>query len=229
MVRNKFIALAFLLLLTLLISVNDLQADQEPLVLGERILEQGDSGGDVAILQRKLKEKGFYNTRIDGLYGPQTREAVTSFQASEGLESSGRVCEKTLNYFSSDNELISILEVSRDEIMLLARVIHAEARGEPFEGMVAVGSVIRNRVQDDRFPDTVRDVIVEEGQFSSLMDGQANMYPNEEAIDAAKAALLGYDPTYESIFFYNPQTATNLAWISNRPIVREIGGHVFAQ
>ncbi len=229
MIRNKFIVLLFLLFITVAITIDDLQADQQNLVLGQRLLEQGDRGGDVAILQRKLADKGFYNDRIDGLYGPNTRAAVEAFQTEHELEITGRVCESTLREFSQEDELISVLEVSREEILLLARVIHAESRGEPFEGMVAVGSVIRNRVEDERFPDTVREVIIEEGQFSSLMDGQANLYPNDAAFEAARAALLGFDPTHKSIFFYNPQIATNLAWISNRPVVRRIGGHVFAQ
>jgi len=229
LIRNKFIVLMFLLFLTIAFTVDDLSADQRNLVLGQRILEQGNRGGDVAILQRKLAEKGFYDDRIDGLYGPKTRSAVEAFQSENDLEITGRVCENSLRKFSQDEELVSVLEISREEILLLARVIHAEARGEPFEGMVAVGSVIRNRVEDDRFPDTIREVIIEEGQFSSLIDGQANLYPNDKAIEAARAALLGFDPTHRSLFFYNPQIATNLAWISNRPIVRRIGGHVFAQ
>ncbi len=229
MLRNKFIILMFLLFLIIAVTVDDIRAEQRNLELGQRILEQGSRGGDVAILQRKLEEKGFYNYRIDGLYGPKTRSAVEAFQSENGLEITGRVCENTLYKFSQDEEPASLLENSREEILLLARVIHAEARGEPFEGMVAVGSVIRNRVEDDRFPDTIREVIIEEGQFSSLRDGQANLYPNNEAKEAARAALLGFDPTHRSLYFYNPQIATNLAWISNRPIVRRIGSHVFAQ
>jgi len=229
LLRNKFIILMFLLFLIITVTVDDLRAEQRDLVLGQRILEQGSRGGDVAILQRKLAEKGFYDDRIDGLYGPKTRSAVEAFQSENELEITGRACENTLHKFSQDEKIISVLEVSREEILLLARVINAEARGESFEGMVAVGSVIRNRVEDDRFPDTLREVIIEEGQFCSLIDGQADLYPNNEAKKAARAALLGFDPTHRSLYFYNPQIATNLAWISNRRVVKRIGSHVFAQ
>ncbi len=82
MLRNKFIILMFLLFLIITVTVDDLRAEQRDLVLGQRILEQGSRGGDVAILQRKLAEKGFYDDRIDGLYGPKTRSAVEASKAS---------------------------------------------------------------------------------------------------------------------------------------------------
>ena len=93
--------------------------------------------------------------------------------------------------------------------------------------IIGMGSVILNRIQSKQFPDTIRDVILQKGQFSSLMDGQANYYPGEEELQAARAALLGYDPTLGSIYFYNPDIATNTAWISRRNFVKRIGGHVF--
>ena len=86
---------------------------------------------------------------------------------------------------------------------------------------------ILNRIESNQFPNTIRDVILQKGQFSSLMDGQANYYPGEEELQAARAALLGYDPTLGSIYFYNPDIATNTAWISRRNFVKRIGGHVF--
>ncbi len=225
---RMLIGLGLMLLVFLAVAAEEIQAEQN-LHLGERVLRNGDQGGDVAVLQRILQDLGFYSGRTDGLYGPNTENAVRSFQEDNGLAVTGEVGEETFSHLPESDSISSIIDVSRDDIMLLARIIYAEARGEAPKGKVAVGSVIVNRVEDGRFPDSVRDVILEQGQFSSLLDGQANLYPDQDAIDAAKAALLGYDPTYQSIFFYNPAVATNLAWISNRPIVKHIGGHVFAR
>ncbi len=228
---NKFkmlLGLVLMLLVFVAVAAEEIQAEQN-LHLGERVLRNGDQGGDVAVLQRILQDVGVYNARIDGLFGPNTENAVRKFQEENGLAVTGEVGDETLNHLPDSDSISSIIDVSRDDIMLLARIIYAEARGEAFKGQVAVGSVIVNRVEDGRFPDSIRAVINEQGQFSSLLDGQANLYPDQEAIDAAKGALLGYDPTYQSIFFYNPAVATNLAWLSNRPVVRHIGGHVFAR
>ncbi|MCG8515784.1 MAG: cell wall hydrolase [Halanaerobiales bacterium] len=95
--------------------------------------------------------------------------------------------------------------------------------------MVAVGAVILNRVASNKFPDTIREVIMQKGQFCSRVDGQAMYYPSQKSIEAAKAALLGYDPSHGSLFFYNPRIATNLTWISTRPVVTSIGEHLFAK
>ncbi|MGM0419623.1 MAG: cell wall hydrolase [Bacillota bacterium] len=228
-ISSKYIVSIFVmfLLFSFLLEV-DLGAEQA-LIFGERSLQPGDEGADVAILQRKLDELGYYHGRVDGLYGANTESAVVKFQQDEGLAATGIFDSNSFAALPETGTISSIIQVSQDDIMLLARIIYAEARGESNKGKVAVGAVILNRVADNRFPNTLREVIVEEGQFSSLFDGQANLYPDEEAIAAAKAALLGYDPTYQSIFFYNPGIATNLAWISNRPVVKRIGGHVFAQ
>ncbi len=194
---------------------------------GSRILKPGVEGPDVAILQRKLQELGYYEGKIDGLYGPGTKDAVISFQKSRQASTvDGVVGGLTYQLFPKRN-LDEGMSVSRAEIIMLARIIHGEARGESFRGKVAVGAVIINRIKSRKFPNTIREVVLQKGQFSSLMDGQANYYPGPEEIEAARAALLGYDPTYGAIFFYNPQVATNKYWISRRPVLTQIGGHVF--
>ena len=119
--------------------------------------------------------------------------------------------------------------MSPEDIIQLAYLINGEARGESFKGKVAVGAVVLNRVKSDKFPNSIREVILQEGQFSCISDGQANLYPMKSSIAAAKAALLGYDPTNGALFFYNPKIATNVAWISERPVVARIGQHVFAR
>ncbi|MFW6271088.1 MAG: cell wall hydrolase, partial [Bacillota bacterium] len=136
--------------------------------------------------------------------------------------------KKTLNILPKNN-LVSRMDVSREEIMQLAYIIHGEARGENFHGKVAVGAVVLNRVRSNKFPNNIRKVILQKNQFSCMIDGQANYYPARSSIEAAKAALLGYDPSHGGLFFYNPEVATNLKWISRRPIIKRIGNHVFAR
>jgi len=193
---------------------------------GSRTLQRGDEGIDVAVLQQKLKQLNYYSGNIDGIYGGGTVEAVKRFQSENDLKVDGVFGQSSFDLMPELKAELSY-NISRDEIILLARIIHGEARGEDFKGKVAVGSVILNRIKSNRFPNTIRDVILQKGQFSSLMDGQANYYPGEEELQAARASLLGYDPTMGSIFFYNPDIATNTAWISQRNFVTRIGGHVF--
>ncbi len=231
MMLKKMIGLcliAAIVLITLMAQAEEEILGYDNLYLGERELHRGEEGADIALLQRELKKDGYYQGAIDGLFGPATREAVVQFQEEMDLDVTGYVDRKMLSYFDGD-QLISKMNISRSDLLALARVIHGEARGENFRGMVAVGAVILNRVEDERFPDNIQEVIGDEGQFSSLMDGQANLYPDENSMNAARAALLGYDPSRDSLFFYNPEVATNLAWISNRPIVKRIGAHVFAR
>lgn len=118
-------------------------------------------------------------------------------------------------------------EFSNEEIELLARVIHGEARGEDFEGQVAVGAVVVNRMNDPRFPKTIRDVIYQKGAFTAVADKQIHLTPDDEAYRAALAALEGKDPTGGAIYYYNPRTATD-RWIKSRPVIKQIGNHTFS-
>ncbi|MBO8129115.1 MAG: cell wall hydrolase [Peptococcaceae bacterium] len=121
--------------------------------------------------------------------------------------------------------------ISRDDLLLLAKIIHAEARGESFAGQVAVGAVILNRLASPYFPSSLRDVIFEKTnnvyQFSPVGDGTINLPPDEKAIKAAMNALMGHDPTGGALFFYNPTIARD-RWIRSLPVVTRIGNHVFA-
>jgi N-acetylmuramoyl-L-alanine amidase len=121
--------------------------------------------------------------------------------------------------------------ITREELMLLARLIHAEARGESFEGQVAVGAVILNRLANPHFPKTIQEVVFQKSskvyQFSPVGDGTINLEPDERAIQAATKALSGYDPTGGALFFYNPDISAD-QWIRTLPVVTRIGNHVFA-
>ena len=110
------------------------------------------------------------------------------------------------------------------DIQLMARAINGEARGEPYEGQVAVGAVILNRVKSSQFPNTIAGVIYQSGAFTAVADGQINV-PIEEGSSvykAARDAMNGWDPTGGCIYYFNPNTATN-KWIWSRPQVKTIG------
>ncbi|MDK2855358.1 MAG: N-acetylmuramoyl-L-alanine amidase [Bacillota bacterium] len=117
---------------------------------------------------------------------------------------------------------------SSREVQLLAQMIQAEAQGEPYEGKVAVGAVILNRLRDPRFPNTLEGVLYEADAFEPIMNGTFYQAPDEESIRAALDALSGVDPTGGALYFYNPATAWS-PWIYTRPVVTQIGHHVFAK
>lgn len=139
----------------------------------------------------------------------------------------------TIVVFDSDisNQNISYAATSNtSDIQLIARAINGEARGEPYEGQVAVGAVILNRVKSSQFPNTIAGVIYQSGAFTAVSDGQINV-PIEEGstvYKAAKDAMNGWDPTGGCIYYFNPNTATN-KWIWSRPQVKTIGKHIFCK
>lgn len=117
---------------------------------------------------------------------------------------------------------------STSDVQLLARAINGEARGEPYEGQVAVGAVILNRVKSPKFPNTIAGVIYEPGAFTAVSDGQINVAISEGStvVKAARDALNGWDPSGGAIYYFNPATATN-KWIWSRPLIKTIGKHRF--
>lgn len=117
---------------------------------------------------------------------------------------------------------------SNSDIQLLARAINGEARGEPYEGQVAVGAVILNRVKSPKFPNTIAGVIYEPGAFTAVSDGQINVAISEGStvVKAARDALNGWDPSGGAIYYFNPATATN-KWIWSRSLIKTIGKHRF--
>lgn len=131
--------------------------------------------------------------------------------------------------FTSEVEATSNAS-STSDVQLIARAINGEARGEPYEGQVAVGAVILNRVESSKFPNTIAGVIYEPGAFTAVADGQINV-PIEEGstvVKAARDALNGWDPTGGAIYYFNPNTATN-SWIWSRPLIKTIGKHRFCK
>lgn len=119
---------------------------------------------------------------------------------------------------------------SSSDLQLMARAINGEARGEPYEGQVAVGAVILNRVKAPNFPNTISGVIYQPGAFTAVSDGQINVALEDEStvVKAARDALNGWDPTGGAIYYFNPDTATN-KWIWSRPHIKTIGKHRFCK
>ena len=114
------------------------------------------------------------------------------------------------------------------EKQLLARAVNGEARGEPYEGQVAVAAVILNRVKHSSFPNTISGVIYQPGAFTAVSDGQIDVPIDENSTvyKACEDAMNGWDPSGGAIYYFNPETATN-EWIWSRPLIVQIGKHRF--
>lgn len=116
-----------------------------------------------------------------------------------------------------------------NDVYLLARLISGEARGESYQGQVAVGAVILNRMQSKKFPNTVAGNVFKRGEFESVSNGQIWKSVTASSVKAAKAALAGWDPTEGALYFYNPAKVKNkYNWIWTRKVTDRIGRHVFA-
>ncbi len=184
---------------------------------------------DIKQVQTKLKKWGYYTGSVDGINGPQTIAAVKKFQKKYGLTQDGIVgplTAKKMGISLSSSSSSSSTYNSNDRY-LLAKIVYAEARGESYTGQVAIAAVVLNRVKDSRFPNTVSGVIYQPWAFTAVNDGQINLEPNQKAYQAADDALNGWDPTYGSVYYYNPATATS-KWIFSTKKVTQIGKHVFA-
>ena len=188
----------------------------------------GSSGNEVTQIQTKLKRWGYYTGSIDGVYGSKTVAAVKWFQSKNGLTADGIAGPATLAAMGINSSSSSGGKASSSDLNLLAHLIYAEARGEPYKGQVAVGAVVLNRVKSSSFPNSVAGVIYQKGAFSVVDDGQINLSPNTTAVNAARDALNGWDPTSGCIYYFNPATATS-KWIWSRPYVLTIGKHRFCK
>ncbi|REK76568.1 spore cortex-lytic enzyme [Paenibacillus paeoniae] len=222
-------------------------------------LKVGSTGQDVHELQGRLTFLGFYNGKIDGVFGSKTKGAVTWFQWKFGLKSDGLVGADTKKKLvnatkawkpggtagggsggapsggSSDGggagsgsnlAPSNKLGLSENDIQIMANAVYGEARGEPYEGQVAVAAVILNRVKSPSFPDSVYGVIFQPRAFTAVADGQIYLTPNARARDAVMDAINGSDPSGGCLYYFNPVTATS-AWIWTRPQVKTIGKHIF--
>jgi len=194
----------------------------------------GSSGNIVLEIQRRLKAWGYYDGSLDSSYGYRTYIAVKSYQASNGLTPDGIAGNSTLTSLGinagqySEGGGNAGSYTNNQDVMILARLINGEARGEPYEGQVAVGGVVLNRTRDSRFPSTIAGVIYQPGAFTAVVDGQINANMEQNSINAARDALNGWDPSGGAVYYFNPATATS-AWIWSRPLIKIIGSHRFCR
>ncbi len=188
----------------------------------------GSRGDEVIQIQKKLKEYDVYSGNIDGIYGTLTEKGVRAVQKYNGLTVDGIAGPQTLRVMGiSSGSNSASTSVSQSDVNLLARIISAEARGEPYEGQVAVGAVVLNRVEHPSFPDTFAGVIYQDGAFTAITDGQFQQPVADSAYRAARDALNGWDPSGGAIYYYNPDKTSN-QWIRSRPVIKRIGNHLFA-
>ena len=183
---------------------------------------------DTKQVQTVLKKWGYYTGNVDGINGPKTKAAVKKFQKKYGLTADGIVGPATAAKMGLKvSGYTSSSTYNNNDVYLLAKLVHSEARGETYKGQVAVAAVVLNRVKDSRFPNTIAGVIYQPWAFTAVNDGQFNLEPNSTAYQAAKDAMNGWDPTYGAVYYYNPKTATS-SWIRNTKTVCTIGQHVFS-
>ncbi|RJG22352.1 spore cortex-lytic enzyme [Paenibacillus thiaminolyticus] len=213
-------------------------------------LTYGFQGKDVTELQGRLKFLGFYYGNVDGIFGSKTMDSVKWFQSEFGITVDGIVGPKTRDKLvkatknwkpetapsgkpktapsgkPSNVSGSNPMGLSANDLKIMANAVYGEARGEPYEGQVAVAAVILNRVKSPSFPNTVSGVIFQPGAFTAVDDGQIWLEPNEQARQAVQDAINGWDPSGGCLYYFNPVTATS-KWIWTRPQVKTIGKHIF--
>ena len=199
-------------------------------------INAGKTSANVKAVQNALKSAGYFTSSVDGVWGKKTMCAVMAFQSDNKLTVDGVVGNSTLKSLgitlgsgssSSSGGNVSSGNISSSDLNLLARCVYGEARGEPYNGQVAVAAVVLNRVKSSKFPNTVSGVIYQKGAFTAVDDGQINLTPNDSAYQAARDALNGWDPTGGCLYYYNPATATS-SWIWSLSVHIKIGKHNFA-
>ena len=190
--------------------------------------KMGSRGEEVRRIQQKLTSLGYFTSAIDGIYGTRTQSAVRSFQRDRGLAVDGIAGPKTLAALGLSSSSTGGGQYSSNDLYLLAKVIAAEARGEPYTGQVAVGAVVLNRVSHASFPDTIPGVVYQSGAFTCVTDSNWKVEPTAEAKKAARDAINGWDPTGGAIYYYNPKK-TSSKWMLSRPVLVTIGDHRFCK
>ncbi|MGN7386644.1 spore cortex-lytic enzyme [Sporosarcina sp. SAFN-015] len=187
---------------------------------------------------RNFQEK--YGLPIDGIAGSTTKKKLTAAssydekfvmdnlkQGNQFTHYGGTALSAQVKKGGGANENVHLpSKYTEQDLKLLANAVYGEARGEPYEGQVAVAAVILNRVEHPDFPDTVSGVIFQPLAFTAVADGQIWLEPNERAKEAVLDALNGWDPSENAIYYFNPVTATS-KWIWSRPQIKKIGMHIF--
>lgn len=230
MKRNKRLVvslLAILLFITFTITTGFASGSYNNLKFGSR-------GSEVSRLQQTLNNKGIWAGPVDGIYGKMTEKAVVDFQIASRILVDGIAGSQTQSYLynsSASRGTSTLSSYSATDLYWLSRIIHAEAKGESYNGKVAVGNVVLNRVKSSSFPNTIKGVVFQYShglpQFSPVEDGSIYNSPSQDSINAAKDALNGVRPVGNSTFFFNPDKATGAWIVNNKTYVMRIGNHVF--
>lgn len=165
--------------------------------------------------------KHINNRQNDWIYIGETLQIPDkdSVKAKEAIKT-----EKT-----PDKAQVSLTNKEKD---LLSRLVEAEAKGESYKGKVAVATVVLNRVDSPKFPNSVsgvvKQVVGKSYAFSPVQNGEIRKPASNESKRAVDEALTREDRLNDSIYFYNPDIATD-GWIRTRDVVKTIGHHVFAK
>mgnify|MGYP002407518143 CR=1 FL=1 len=192
----------------------------------------GSKGQIVKDVQTRLKNWGYLEGSVDGVFGAKTYDAVIKFQKKNGIKADGTVGSKTFaalglnKYVTASSSGGSSSSSTSADVTLLAKAIFAEAESEPYIGQVAVGAVLLNRVASADFPNTLSGVCYQGLALESVSNGRFNSSSGTACINAAKDAINGWDPTYGCLYFWNPVTSTS-TWIWSRKVVVQYGDHMF--
>lgn len=223
---NKPLIIALLFLILSLFVSASIQSEDVFYLIAAQIIKRIYPGDKTPILEEKTKLSPSDSSKEYDLY---------TVKAGDSLWKIAEKSQTRVEVLMALNKLTSPLIQEGQTLItpyldldLLARLVHSEAEGEPFEGQVAVASVVLNRLKDPRFPDTLRDVIYEKNAFQVVANGRINKPAGPNAVKAIEAALSGKDPSQGSIFFYNPAKIKGWNWVYSRKVIKRIGNHVFA-
>lgn len=176
---------------------------------------------------QELKNSNTVNNKLENINKTVTQEKLSTIYSNSISTTKDLYLENEsiVQVFKSNSKSV---ELSPDDVHLMAKVVYAESKGEPYNGKVAVASVILNRVVDPNFPSTVEGVIKQKNAFSCVRNGQITVVPNSDSYSAVMDAIKGNDPTNKALYFYNPAIAT-CNWMHGieKKNVQSIGRHVF--
>ena len=180
-----------------------------------------------------------YGLPVDGIAGNDTKKLLAGYSdyneqyVQENIAAGNRFThyggmplENQVKKGTKNSEYQLPAGYSEQDLQIIANAVYGEARGEPYEGQVAVAAVILNRVESELFPDSISEVIFQPRAFTAVADGQIWLTPNEQAKRAVIDAINGWDPSDNALYYFNPETATS-GWIWTRPQIKKIGEHIF--
>jgi len=180
-----------------------------------------------------------YGMKVDGIAGNDTKKLLAGYSdyneefVQKNIQEGNRFThyggiplEQQVKKGTKNSQYQLPAGYTEQDLQILANAVYGEARGEPYEGQVAVAAVILNRIESDQFPNTVSEVIFQPRAFTAVADGQIWLEPNEQAKRAVIDAINGWDPSDNALYYFNPDTATS-SWIWSRPQIKQIGEHIF--